>query len=46
MEDEKIHFDEEDFLAAEIAKRERDFLPDEEDELLTPEELEKMKKGE
>jgi len=46
MEDEKIHFDEEDFLVGEIAKHERDLLPDEEDELITPEELEKLKKGE
>ena len=46
MEDEKINFDEEDFLAEEVAKSERDLLPDEENGLLTPEELEKLKKGE
>jgi hypothetical protein len=46
MEDEKIQFEEAKLIAEEIAKRNRDFLPDEEEEIITPDELEDLIKGE
>lgn len=46
MEKEAIQFEEAKLIAEEIAKRNRDFLPDEEEELVTPDELEELLKGE
>lgn len=46
MEEEKIQFEEAKLIAEEIAKRNRDFLPDEEEEIVTPDELENLMKGE
>ncbi len=46
MEKEQIQFEEAKLIAEEIAKRNRDFLPDEEEEIVTPDELENMLKGE
>ena len=46
MDKEKIQFEEAKLIAEEIAKRNRDYLPDEEEEIVTPDELENMLKGE
>lgn len=46
MEEEKIQFEEAKLIAEEIAKRNRDYLPDEEEEIVTPDELENLIKGE
>ncbi len=46
MDKEKIQFEEAKLIAEEIAKRNRDFLPDEEEEIVTPDELENLLKGE
>lgn len=46
MEKEGIQFEEAKLIAEEIAKRNRDFLPDEEEEIVTPDELEELLKGE
>lgn len=45
MDKEKIQFEEAKIIAEEIAKRNRDFLPDEEEEIVTPDELENLLKG-
>jgi hypothetical protein len=46
MEEEKIQFEEAKLIAEEIAKRNMDYLPDEEEEIVTPDELENLMKGE
>jgi hypothetical protein len=46
MDKDKIQFEEAKLIAEEIAKRNRDFLPDEEEEIVTPDELENLLKGE
>lgn len=45
-EDEKLHFEEARLLAEEIAKRNRDAIPDMEDELISVDEFEDMLRGE
>jgi len=45
MDKEKIQFEEAKLIAEAIAKRNRDFLPDEEEEIVTPDELENLLKG-
>lgn len=46
MDKDKIQFEEAKLIAEEIAKRNRDFLPDEEEEIVSPDELENLLKGE
>ena len=46
MEEEKLQIEEAKIIAEEIAKRNRDFLPDEEEVIVTPDELENLMKGE
>lgn len=45
MDDEKLQFEEAKLIAEEIAKRNRDFLPDDEEEIITPDELEDLIRG-
>ena len=46
MEDEKLEFKETRILAEELSRRDRDYLPSDEDEILTTDELEQVAKGE
>lgn len=46
MEDEKLEFKETRFLAEELSRRDRDYLPSGEDEILTTDELEQVARGE
>lgn len=44
-EDERLHFEEARLIAEEIAKRNRDMIPDMEDEIITPDEFEDLIRG-
>ena len=46
MEDEKIQFEEARLLAEEISRKNGDYVPSEEDEILTLDEEEQLIKGE
>ena len=46
MEDEKLELKENRILSEELSRRDRDYLPSDEDEILTTDELEQVARGE